>query len=607
MAIIPPPPAPGGQNFSGYPPPQGGGGAVGGYPPGSGYPHQQDAGGYQPSGYPHQQGGGIQPPPPSGPGYGQPSSDGYGDFPAPVPVQPTAQFSGIARSRHSGKIFVLQNIKKISSGQGKEEPRVIMLTSLFLLQLDKQDSPSIKRAVLLTEISHFEYDRNKHKVLMKVKSGCPERDWLFRLQTGGLPKEADMNLETIVQIINSCRAPLVDENAIPVNIINHIKSQPNIAKPPNYQSAKKRMKDFRDHPEKLPRPRQRRRQPPPQQSQFPPGFEPLNGPIRGFMVERADADEDLGFTYNIAEGFGVRIDTIKEGGAFHRAGIPPGHLHSMDGFPINGAEDMGRVIRERILQFPVELTPDPSKRPLPPWKPPAKESIYDQRSQSEGLTDDLSSEPADGEELLVNKLVKMCDLKRRGVIEEDTYEKAKNHICRKLLSEEDQMQGNQNTLEKKKPPAPYAVVNIGRYIYLRTNAERGAPWVGSGGVHGTLMAMHILGEWTFVKTHDSRQGYIRTQYLSFCQTPPEVSRKNRKKHWEQHLSDMLSQAESSVYGEEKMYDRYSQQPRGLAAPSNASSWGPSASHTASNWYDPELLYAANSNDVMFDENTWMTV
>eukprot|EP01059_Diplonema_ambulator_P008759 TRINITY_DN1850_c0_g1_i3.p1 TRINITY_DN1850_c0_g1~~TRINITY_DN1850_c0_g1_i3.p1 ORF type:complete len:580 (+),score=194.03 TRINITY_DN1850_c0_g1_i3:40-1740(+) len=557
-------------------------------------------------------------------------------LPPPEPIQ-AGCWTG------SGLLYCRQHIEKINTTGGSEN-RLLLVHGLFLIQgVEAKGSGVVKRLIPLPDVKKIMHDPTTRTTVVCVDPNAspPERDWHFKYSSSA--GNSHRSLEEVVEVINRCRQSLMPPGTPLLKLELGITAPINDAKRPGVMTAKERLAFYNRNPDKLPK---RRAVSKPQEA---------FGEPTEYWVVLDNPDEDLAFTLQNRAGKPVLITKITEGGPFHRAGCPPGEIVNFNRVPTMDHDTLKQAVHDTYgrqdTEFPVVIRHDLNNPPPPPYVPPMPPPYFGEPAEdhqpeelpepaemqpqprevleSEGLTQSDLDDVPDQEEVLAGKLQKAANLRRKGVISDEAYLDTKEHYLNLLGAQSRRPSEDEISPSRPKtPPYPWAAVNIGRYIYLREGPSRASPWVVNGGVHGVLEAVHIIDDWCFVKADNGVHGYIRCKYLEFAPRNELATkpRRNKDESLRKHLSDLISEPPSErPMGSE--YGRHLSAPNeyfdpvsgrwlpysARRAPSQASSWGPSA--TRSSWHDPDLLFEASSReassnsakDIRVDELAWLTV
>eukprot|EP01065_Artemidia_motanka_P049803 TRINITY_DN836_c0_g1_i1.p1 TRINITY_DN836_c0_g1~~TRINITY_DN836_c0_g1_i1.p1 ORF type:complete len:751 (+),score=241.52 TRINITY_DN836_c0_g1_i1:71-2254(+) len=304
-----------------------------------------------------------------------------------------------------------------------------------------------------------------------------------------------------------------------------------------------------------------------------------------YRVMLNHANEPLGLEYR-AERYPddpagkVKVVACDPGGASDRAGLPLSQIVSIDGRPIHSSDDLTAAVgaarsREQpemefvMLVPPAEIARlyaehEEQQPPMPPIPPaPAYDDPYDAQYPHEAYYEDSEQTPTaappvpdhdlaglqqrdlaelqqhiaaempgggderpmDPEEAFARKLHELATLRRKGRISDADYAVSKKRLLQALSDGSDD--ADRAAPQRRPPPAPWARVNINRYVFLREHPQRGSRWVPGGGVTGTLQAETVEGDFARVLTKEGRRGWLHTRYVSWVQQPEQPQKSQR--------------------------------------------------------------------------------
>eukprot|EP01062_Namystynia_karyoxenos_P025544 TRINITY_DN20072_c0_g1_i1.p1 TRINITY_DN20072_c0_g1~~TRINITY_DN20072_c0_g1_i1.p1 ORF type:complete len:391 (+),score=82.21 TRINITY_DN20072_c0_g1_i1:122-1294(+) len=246
--------------------------------------------------------------------------------------------------------------------------------------------------------------------------------------------------------------------------------------------------------------------------------------VRVFNVRLSHPDEDLGFDYiqqddrvGHEEGF-VRIIKVTPGMPCHRAGVCNGILKRISHIPIRYVEDLATAVRvlgeANVTECEVAVLPDAALHRGVQRRRSRQQ--HPQRGGGRGLSGAEAATAAE-EEALALRLQRLATLCRQRLLPEESYLNSKREILQQLTQGVSHGDAAPPAAPAGfVPPAPYAKINLARYVYLRSAARKNADWVGGDGVTGIVRVLRVEGAFALVRCGRSREsGYLQLKYLDY--------------------------------------------------------------------------------------------
>eukprot|EP01063_Lacrimia_lanifica_P020610 TRINITY_DN27906_c0_g1_i1.p2 TRINITY_DN27906_c0_g1~~TRINITY_DN27906_c0_g1_i1.p2 ORF type:complete len:450 (+),score=65.50 TRINITY_DN27906_c0_g1_i1:2-1351(+) len=321
------------------------------------------------------------------------------------------------------------------------------------------------------------------------------------------------------------------------------------------------------HPPSHPQPQV---QPPPQPTTMPPPVayrmpQPYAQPMpprRSFWIEPNRPGEDLGFHIEICNETGViRVIEIKEGKAFHRAGVVPGQVISLNGKPTRCQEEFVAAIREaaELPIFELILAPEQWVSPLPPYNPSQFGYPHDNSPKNGGSPESRSPELIEKELSDIEQTLARLETTKAPTMDMNHTRTGTGLSVGPVMSSPD-TSGLMRVRPKaadadvaEQPLYSWAMTNKTRIIYLRDSPDDRGDWTPNGGVFGILRVLHTVRDWGCVRGPSGVTGYLRVTHMTYLPHGPSAEQELR---FSQSASPLRGSPASpnSPHGVRSLYD-----------------------------------------------------